>query len=78
MKQKVDKNKTKQNKKTEKERGTEGQKRNKIERTRKREGNGEQGGRVSLASITFLRLSRLHGMPAIPANHRAIKILEDT
>ena len=39
-------NKTKQKKKTEKERGTEGQKRNKIERTRKREENGEQGGRI--------------------------------
>ena len=49
----------------------------KIEMMRKRERNGEQGERVFLLlRLLFLRRSLLHGMPAIPANQRPIKILK--
>ena len=67
-------NKTKQKKKTEKERRIEkGKNRNDEKKRRKR-----RAGRAcfSLASITFLRRSLLHGMPAIPANQRPIKIVK--
>ena len=55
-----------------KERETEGQKRDKLNRNdgeREKETESREGV-FSLASITFLRHSFLHGMPAIPTNRR--------
>ena len=59
-----------------KERETEGQKRDKLNRNDGKERRKLRAGRASLASITFLRRSFLHGMPAIPTNQRPIKILK--
>lgn len=69
---------TESKQKKRKERETEGQKRDKLNRNdgeREKETESREGV-FSLASITFLRRSFLHGMPAIPTNQRPIKILK--
>ena len=64
---------TESKEKKRKERETEGQKRDKLNRNDGKERRKLRAGR---ACFLLLRFSFLHGMPAIPTNQRPIKILK--